>query len=240
MDDLIYTYDGSFYGFLTCVFESFKHKTTPLSISRQPLLLASLHIKTDAAKAKRVLTWLKSFDREILNFIENSFLSCAEGKEYHLLAFIKLLHVHGTKALTFLHDENVLFLRNAVKNLINEVCQYKGFVRFEKINQTFFAKINPKNMVLAHLAWHFADRLNNESFMIYDETHKMICIYKNKKCEIFNVEDFEVVEADETEKFYKALWKKFYDISEIKGRTNSKLRQQNMPKRFWKNLTEMQ
>jgi probable DNA metabolism protein len=42
------------------------------------------------------------------------------------------------------------------------------------------------------------------------------------------------------EKEYRKLWKKFYDSVAIEERKNEKCRMGQMPKRYWKNLTEMQ
>ena len=35
-------------------------------------------------------------------------------------------------------------------------------------------------------------------------------------------------------------WKRFYDTGAVEARYNPELRRQFMPKRFWKNITEMQ
>jgi hypothetical protein len=41
------------------------------------------------------------------------------------------------------------------------------------------------------------------------------------------------------ERGYRRMWKTFYDTVAIKERINPNLRRSHMPKKFWKNMTEM-
>jgi len=43
-----------------------------------------------------------------------------------------------------------------------------------------------------------------------------------------------------TERFYRDLWRRFYDTIAIEGRYNPKLRMTHMPKRYWGTMTEFQ
>ena len=56
--DVVYLYDGSFEGFLCCVFESFAQHEIPFAVWTPQRETATLYpikeISTDAAKAKRV------------------------------------------------------------------------------------------------------------------------------------------------------------------------------------------
>lgn len=59
MTDLIYYYDGSFEGLLSCIFESYACKEVPTAICPEadalPTLFASRTISTDRDHANRVL-----------------------------------------------------------------------------------------------------------------------------------------------------------------------------------------
>ncbi|MFG6373995.1 MAG: DUF4130 domain-containing protein, partial [Oscillospiraceae bacterium] len=53
-------------------------------------------------------------------------------------------------------------------------------------------------------------------------------------------QDFQAPAPGQEERAYRALWRRFYDTIAIQGRYNPKLRQNHMPKRYWKHLTEFQ
>ena len=58
MTDLVYYYDGSFEGFLCCIFDSYAYKEVPAAIfsdeDAMPTLFASRTVQTDRDHANRV------------------------------------------------------------------------------------------------------------------------------------------------------------------------------------------
>ncbi|MCL2335736.1 MAG: TIGR03915 family putative DNA repair protein, partial [Endomicrobia bacterium] len=122
----------------------------------------------------------------------------------------------------------------------HEAQKFMGFVRFSAHSGILIAKIKPKNFVLPLLAFHFAQRLPNEKFVIYDETHKSLCAYSKGKYVISDASEVEFPQPDSDEQHYRDLWKMFYDTIAVEGRENPKCRMTLMPKRYWNNLTEMQ
>ena len=57
MQEILYFYDGSFEGFLSCVFESYAKRERPSGIESEeiPTLFPTRWVETDAAHAQRVL-----------------------------------------------------------------------------------------------------------------------------------------------------------------------------------------
>jgi probable DNA metabolism protein len=47
-------------------------------------------------------------------------------------------------------------------------------------------------------------------------------------------------EIDSQEEWFEDLWKTFHKTIAIKERTNKKCQQQFMPKKYWKNILEME
>lgn len=138
-----------------------------------------------------------------------------------------------------LTDDNVSALQKAVQNLTNESHIFKGFVRFSIYNEALIAMIEPRNFVLPLLAPHFSERFSNEVFMIYDRTHKAALIHQKGRVEILDVDDWELPEPEEEEVEYRRLWKQFYNTIAIESRYNPRCRMSFMPKRYWKELTEL-
>jgi probable DNA metabolism protein len=281
---MIYIYDGSFEGFLSCVFCAFKNKEMPQDIvnaaTEQLPLLPSFNIKTEPDKADRVVkSILKNFGYEIFFFIQNGFLSCLEHREIILLEFFFKIY-KDKKIIKDISDNTVLTLTKAVENLLGEAHLFKGFIRFSLHKDILTARIKPKNFVLHILIRHFMERLPNENFLIYDEGRKTAAVYnknifagfkeeKNKSisktgavemnlknfskralAEIgsntknkgkYIIAEFEMpANIENEESLYQDLWKKFYDTIAIKERVNLKLRQNLMPKRYWKNIIEVE
>lgn len=247
--DIIYNYDGTFEGFLCCAFESFTRREIPTDILSekdiQPGLLEQFRITTDIKKAERVK---RSIPREMgdaaLYILENALFTCLEHKEMLMLEFMRLGYKAGPKVIKMLANDIVLTLTKAVKQMSHEAHKFCGFVRFSIHGDLLISKIKPKNFVLQNLAPHFAERMPGEKFIIYDETHNMICAYAKGRYVIADADNVEMPEAgpeaDAEEQHYRDLWKMFYDTIAIEGRENPRCRMTLMPKRYWSNLTEMQ
>ena len=80
----------------------------------------------------------------------------------------------------------------------------------------------------------------NETFFIYDRTHREVLLYSAGKSAITPLEQFEMAKPNTQEASYRLLWKRFYDTIAIKERENPRCRMTNMPKRFWNTMTEFQ
>lgn len=238
---LSYCYDGSFDGFLCCVFESYEKNELPYEVliegAALPLLLPVKTISTDRTKAQRV--WA-SVPEKIGNqdFLRKAFLTCHPKKELLMLKFMRLGYRFGSSVMDRLTDDTVFKLSKAVRHLEYEVHKYAGFLRFSESNGVLTAQIEPKNIVLPLLADHFCERFCNERFLIYDKTHGMALLHQNKKFTICDVEEMELPSPGEEEIKFRALWRLFYDTIEIRERHNPRGRMTHMPKRFWSCMTE--
>lgn len=240
---LIYCYDGSFAGFLCCVFESYDKRELPLDIASperaQGSLLASRWIATDQAKAHRVAASLpRRLGGEVAAFVRQAFWTCLSQKELLLLRFLRLAYRVGPSVLLRLTDDAVAPLAQAVRHLERESHLFKGFVRFVETNGALVAAIEPKNFVLPRIAAHFCNRYPEERFLIHDRTHGAALVYAPYRSEIVALAALETPRFGAEEAAFQSLWQAFYEAVEIKERHNPKCRQTQMPKRYWKHMTE--
>ena len=243
--DIIYLYDGSFEGFLSCVFESFLCKKRPYDIvsedSSEPSLMAQQWVDTDMERAQRVRNGIgKKISEEALYLVTNGFSTCLPQRELLLLDFIHLGFERGKNVCELLTDPTVHALKKAVLFLKRESHLYLEFIRFSEYDKGLVSVIEPKNRVLPTIAAHFCDRFHNELFVIYDKTHRSALIHKPPKWAIVNLDDFIEPDADETEQFYRELWGTYFDAIAIRERINPRCQMSHMPKRYWKHMTEMQ
>ncbi len=240
-----YVYDGSFEGFLSLVFDSWRKKELPAMVfpagAEQLTLFPSFFIETDDEKSLRVEKGIiKAAGRDAFYKVEQCFLSCVDGKELLLLDYIRLCIGHGKKVLSMLADNTVHAVEKAAFACAREGHHYKGFVRFSVHGDVMTAVIEPKHSVLPLIAGHFCERYHAENFIIYDKTHGSALIYSKGNRAIVPAEGFEPPRADTSEIEARRLWKLFYDTIAIEQRDNPRCRMSMMPKRFWSCLTEME
>ena len=244
MAETIYEYDGSFEGFLTCIFVSYLYKELPAAFSCGEELQSTLFpvraVATSPERAGRVLRKVTKLSPEAAELLRRAFLTCLPEKELHLYRLAAKLLKDGPRFLSDLSDETLYPVLQAVRHLNGEVHQYKGFVRFSELGGVLGGEIEPKNRVLPLLRRHFCDRYRGERFFLYDRTHREALFYADGKSVIRPLEDFRMAPPDEAEARYRLLWKRFYDTVAIRERENPRCRMTHMPKRYWGTMTEFQ
>ena len=240
--EIIYRYDGSFEGFLCCVFDSYVYHEYPAQFQREeePSLFPVRQVGTDAAHAARVLASLRKISPYAQELAAKGFLTCVPGREAVLYRFIRALYAQGRPLLRQLSHEAMLPLLKAVRHLEGEVHLLKGFVRFSDFDGMLAGEIRPKNRVLPLLQYHFCDRMYNEVFLLYDRTYREALVHRPGQQAIVPMEEFKMAAPSENEAQYRRLWERFYDTIEIKERHNPKLRRTHMPQRYWETMTEFQ
>ena len=88
MTEMIYEYDGSFEGFLTCIFESYAQKEVLTAISCGediPFTLFPVRtVLTDRDHAARVYRKVVKLSPEAADLLRRGFLTCLPDREMHL------------------------------------------------------------------------------------------------------------------------------------------------------------
>lgn len=244
--DLVYVYDGTFDGFLCCVFDAVMHKRFPVQIFREdddelPALLPLHHIETDEQQAARVRRSIpEKISPEALYLVKRAFLTCLPQKEVHMLRFVLKGYHAGPRLVHDLGDNDVHALLGAVQHMGTEAHLLQGFVRFSDVGGALVAEIEPKNQVLPLLAGHFAGRFSGERFMIFDRTHRSALLHDESGLRIVPAEKVELPAASCEEWQYRALWKQFFETIAIEARRNPRCQRNLMPLRYRGVMTEHQ
>ena len=242
---VVYLYDGSFEGFLCCVFESFAQHEIPFAVWTPEREMATLYpfkdIATDHEKARRVFASLgRKLGAETEYLVTRDFLSGREDKELLLIRFLHLAFALGPGTVKRAGHPDVAPLYEMKKSLDWEVDKFQGFVRFEEHDGMLGAVIHPKNYILPLLRGHFCGRFPEENFMIYDAVHQAVLLYQDHKPQLLELaEPLVLPPPSAREQRFQALWKQFYKTLEIKARHNERGRMTHCPKRFWADMTEM-
>ena len=204
-----YLYDGTYAGFLTCVFDSFRHREEPADFTPFDQAAASFYpqraVETHREKARRVYRSLDQFGREGKRWAVRGFLTCLEERELWLWRFYQLGFEEKSAVSRDLTHPVVDTVRKAVRHLEEEAHLLTGFVRFSELDGVLAGEISPKNRVLPLLRPHFCGRYPQEQFLLYDKTHREALIHVPGRWSILPMEEFQMGRAGTEELQYRPL-----------------------------------
>lgn len=242
LSESAYRYDGTFPGFLCCVFESFARRELPAAIhppeEGQTSLFGVREVPTDAVRARRVAAGLHRLGPQVERCVASGFLADEPGKDLILLRFVRLCFEQGPRAAYRLGDATVAGALDLAKRVDKEGGKYIEFLRFEERDGMLGSVIHPHHRILPLLRDHFCSRLPDEDFVILDATHGMAMLRRNRQVQYFAMQRFAPV-SDPTEDEWKRLWKRFFRALTIEERRNERCQQTHAPKRYWRDMCEM-
>ncbi len=237
-----YRYDGTFAGFLTCIWDVLENGIEPVAFLRPndpPTLWETREPATDREKAKRLYTALnKRVSPVFQKLIARGFLTCLPDKELALLELIRRGLREGNRVRLDLSDPVMARVNLALTKMWTEWDHLKGFVRFSDLDGFLVGEIEPKNRVLPLLASHFAQRYPCERLALYDRTHHEVFLSDRGQWKLLPAEDFRMGTAGDQERAFRAMWRKYYQTIAIEGRINPKCQSTHLPKRYRHVMTE--
>ncbi len=257
----VYVFDHTLDGLLTAVFDSFFLHQQPeflLAEGEQlPLFADEPHrVVTDSEKAERVWKGLeKHLSKDGLRMITVSWLSEERALNQPLFNFIcKVFRREPFDSFERnASDPDVLEVRNTCRRVLHEQLRMKQFIRFQKAKDgTYLAVVSPDHNVLPLIIDHFQDRFNDQPWLIYDAKRHYGYYYDGAAAPIhitfedeaavpFNLSngklDAEVL--SENDQIFQQLWRTYFKAICIKERMNPRKQLSDMPRRYWKYMTEL-
>ena len=230
-----------------------------------PLFADEPHVVvTDSGKAARVWKGLeKHLSVEGLRMIAVSWLSEERTLNQPLFNFIckvfrQKVGDSSSSATDYLSlernasDADVLAVRNSCRRVLHEQLRMKQFIRFQKAKDgTYLAVVSPDHNVLSLITHHFQDRFNDQPWLIYDAKRHYGYYYDGSAAPIhITFEDESAVPFDltngkldeevlsENDRIFQDLWRTYFKAICIKERMNPKKQLNDMPRRYWKYMTE--
>lgn len=253
---VVWSYDKTFEGLLTLVFDCYQRQVLPGKIlgngnAQRSLFRPDYEVLTDEAKGKRVWSGLRrKVSGGSCQMLYCAYLSEVEDIELVILRFIRKAFEASVSIELNFGDRDVLELLKLAKKVIREAERVRMFVRFQKAKDNiYYASFEPKYNVLPLAIRHFEERFADQQWAIYDTKRSYGFFYNLKTTEEFRfVEscidpatgqvDKSVMDADEL--LLQAMWKCYFKSMCIRERVNPRLHVQLLPKRFWKYLVEKQ
>lgn len=256
---IAYTFDGTMDGLLTAVFDAFAlHEHPELLLAKGdalPLFCDRLYqVTADEEKARRVWTGLeKRLSHEAMKLISVSWLSELPELCQPLFMYICKVFREGDISRHFA-DPDVLMVTNIARRVLHEQLRMKQFIRFQKAKDgTYLAVVAPDHDVLPLITDHFSDRFNDQPWLIYDagrhygyyydgSVAPVRVTFENETAVPFNLEngrlDADVLSNDD--QLLQDLWRTYFKAICIKERMNPRKQLSDMPRRYWKYMTEKQ
>ena len=254
----VYVFDNTLDGLLTAVFDSFFLKQQPVVLLAEgeqlPLFTDEPYrVVTDSEKAERVWKGLeKHLSKEGLHMITISWLSEERALNQPLFNFIcKVFRLNVSGLERNASDEDVLAVRNTCRRVLYEQLRMKQFVRFQKAKDgTYLGVVSPDHNVLPLITDHFSDRFNDQPWLIYDTKRHYGYYYDGKTVIRVTFENeaslpFDLssgkMDADilsDNDQLFQDLWRTYFKAICIKERMNPKKQLSDMPRRYWKYMTE--
>lgn len=246
-------------GLLTAVFDAYALKEQPEELLKSgdalPLFCDHTYqVTTDEEKAQRVWTGLeKKLEREALKLISVSWLSELPELSTPLFHYIYKVFQQGDISRNFA-DPDVLSVTNIARKVLHEQLRMKQFIRFQKAKDgTYLAVVSPDHNVLPIITDHFSDRFNDQPWLIYD-AHRHYGFYydghaapiritfENEFAVPFSLENGKLNEdiLSSDDQLLQDLWRTYFKAICIKERMNPRKQLKDMPRRYWKYMTEKQ
>ena len=254
----VYTFDGTMDGLLTAVFEAFALKEQPEMLLAEgdtlPLFCEHIYkVYTAEEKARRVWTGLeKRLPREAVRLVSVSWLSEQRELGQPLFQYVCKVFRLGDISRNF-SDPDVLAVTNIARRVLHEQLRMKQFIRFQRAKDgTYLAVVAPDHDVLPLVVDHFSDRFRDQPWLIYDarrhygyydDGETVIRItFENEAAVPFDLGNGklndDVLSSDDH--LLQDLWRTYFKAICIKERMNPRKQLSDMPRRYWKYMTEKQ
>ena len=256
----VYVFDGTMDGLLSAVFDAFLLKEEPEQLLTGgdvlPLFCERIYkVTTDAEKARRVWTGLeKQLPRAALRIISTSQLSELQELWQPLFMLACKVFRQGKEVVRNFADPDVLTVTQIARRVAHEAHRMMQFVRFQKAKDgTYLAVISPDHNVLPLIVDHFHDRFNDQPWLIYDarrhygyhydgESPPIHITFENETSVPFSLADGKLSDdiLSSDDHLLQDLWRTYFKAICIRERLNPRKQLNDMPRRYWKYLTEKQ
>ncbi|MFA5329653.1 MAG: TIGR03915 family putative DNA repair protein [Prolixibacteraceae bacterium] len=250
----IYSFDHTFEGLLTLVFESYSRNQFPDEIlsgegSQGVLFGSEVAIISDDRKAERVWNGIVAHSSlENAHRIYRVFLAGLSDTPLLLTKYIRLIIDSANNVETNFAESLVVEVNKLHQKVCREAQRIHMFTRFQKtVEGSYYASFAPMYDVLPLCIPHFKDRFADQLWIIYDLKRNYGFLYDLKNVSRVEFDDLKVnpqngqlhhslLAADE--KHFQQLWRQYYKSICIQERKNPKVHRQLLPGRYWKYLPE--
>jgi probable DNA metabolism protein len=240
-----YTYDGTFNGLLTIIYEIYYRRQIPEQIvpaqnTDFQLFVRQEHFSTDDDKAAKVYQAIEN--KISIRAIKNAYyayLSEHPQAGIWIYEYLNLGWKLGSKLDLHLTNDKVHRVHRLGQKVRTEKHRLLGLLRFQLLKgNIYYAAVEPDHNVIELIAPHFARRMASQNWIIHDLKRDLAAVYNQQEWVSTSLTLKQRMEMEREEEYYQMLWKQYYESIAIPSRINPKLQKRCMPQRYWKHLVE--
>ncbi len=242
-----YLYDGSFTGFMTLIYWTFKDKLRPAKIFKKAdysgdLFSETVGIETDGELADKVIKSAKDkLSARVFRKAYYAYLSEFPGIELAIFDYLYLGFAYKANLQKNWTDCSVLEVKKAARKVSRERHRYKGLLRFRELDDgILYGPYKPDYNISSLLAPHFAARLTGEQWIIHDTGRNLATIYNGKSWLEISDDLLPGLEFSEEETDYQKIWQEFFRSIAIDERYNPELQANFIPYKYRDYLLEFE
>lgn len=251
---MVLRYEATFEGLLSAIAYSLRTGMDPammLPDLEQPSLLPYEDVPVERGVCRLFRTHLQSLlgqtaGEEAYQCAYAAFLSDDEGIGLPIHRYLAAALRHRRDPAGDLLDPDVARVVRAALGVRRQAHVFKGLLRFRQVSQgLYLADFKPDYHVLPLILPHFCERLPDQPFVIRDLKRDLAALHvPGKPVRIFVLAspdpspETEVSNAPVPLDPFDALWRRYLKDLAIPERKNLKLQKGNLPKKYWKYLTE--
>lgn len=247
----IYTCAEDFESMMTCIYDVWaaRHGSSNVRLEIEPvgqqeMFGVYVHTDRDAEKARKVVRSIQNkISWEAYRQVYLAARSDDDTRLDVIYRFLLLGFSLGAQVTKRMADEPVMRLFELSRRTSNDMHYYREFTRFMRIEPGIYvAHIEPACDIVELTAYHFADRMPSENWiMIDDRRHTAVVHQADEPFYITRLSKEEDARLKETEKYqdiYSTLWKEFFRTIAIRARENRKCQTTHFPLHYRKHVTE--
>lgn len=146
---------------------------------------------------------------------------------------------YGRSYINNRQDEDMQRFLQIFQAVRRERHRFLGLTRFEELDTgALYAEIAPTYRLAPLLGSHFQKRLGHRPFAICDVKRKEALLFDGQRFHIGSITGQRKRSPQEAD--FQDLWRTYHRHIAIEARKNRALQKQQMPVKYWQQLTEMQ
>ena len=240
-------YDGTFDGFLSCVFDMYWQKKMSIRIRKEQEHIRGafedvLFMPTIIANAERVWAGLsKKAAPEQLQQFFSCYLSELPAEEDNMVGYIRYMF---DTAVPDAGNFYVMHTEQLSKKVYKEKHRMESLVSFQLTKDNiYYAIISPDYNVLPLMVRHFKEHYGDQYWLIYDQRRRFGIYYNLQHVETVRLQFNANYEAryhhsgntwTPEDELYQQVWKACNKGEMLTNGNDQRLQLQHMPRRYWK------
>ena len=247
----IYTCAEEFESMMTCIYDVWaaRHGSANVRLELEPvgqqeMFGIYIHVEQDETKSAKVVRSIQNkISWEAYRQVYLAAMSDAADRLDIIYRFLLLGFAVGASVIKRMADTPVMRLFELSRRSGNDMHYYREFTRFSRIEPGIYvAHMEPKCNIVGLTAYHFADRMPSENWIMIDDRRRIAAVHcADQPFYVTGLTDEEFTRLQTTESYrdiYTNLWQEFFQTISIRARENPACQKTHFPLHYRKHTTE--